>query len=241
MAKLVSVKFYFSTRMWVQNSSKYVGYPSSHYKFRGTILPLPKSKLIWKKSRGYSNTRRRWAAVIICLLAAVPKPSQYPQLLIEHTQLALFPIPDCDNLALSLPNLQQFHTNQTVLLILAYLPALVHWPSTLIFKVVRIDSGLFSHLQLEPLPEVTGIVVESSGEESDLIKQLLLDGYFPDLRHVTLRLEPFIFPWKMGITIPVNDRDPRGPTKDDFNSSSWTRFPGLITFGIRMSGSNWRR
>jgi hypothetical protein len=56
------------------------------------------------------------------------------------------------------------------------------------------ELGLFDGLQ--PLPGVTDLVVENVEWDPQVaIKKLLLEEYFPDLRHLILRLEPFHFLW----------------------------------------------
>jgi len=59
--------------------------------------------------------------------------------------------------------------------------------------------GLFDGLQ--PLPGVTDLVAENvdAAHHVSAIKKLLLEEYFPDLRHLILRLEAFRSFWDEGV------------------------------------------
>ena len=104
--------------------------------------------------------------------------------------------------SLTLPYLQEFHTTKIVPL--KYLPALVHRSSCPLTRITFEltsegrwhEEGLFFH-DLQPLPGVTDLVVENveGVPQVAAIKKLLLEEYFPDLRHLILRLEAFLFFW----------------------------------------------
>jgi len=114
--------------------------------------------------------------------------------------------------SLTLPSLQEFHTN--AMITLKYLPALVQRSSCLLtklrlFKDFGDESPIFDSL-LSPLPGVTNLVVETLDYDPGTISKLLLDGYFPDMRHLTLRLEPFRFLLDSGAISPLLDlKQPR--------------------------------
>ena len=111
--------------------------------------------------------------------------------------------------SLTLPCLQEFRTNEIVLLTPACLPALVHrssCPLTRITVVIPCGTELGSLDDLKPFPGVTDVVLEYLGVGHIMIKKLLLEEYFPDLRHLTLRLQPFICLWHIGIISMLLDR-----------------------------------
>ena len=133
---------------------------------------------------------------------------------IIHRKLKIFgmswesyPLRTTDFLSsLTLPSLQEFHTNAMLTLSPTSLPALVQRSSCpltklRLFKNFGNEKFLFDNLQ--PLPGVTDLVLEALTYEPFVIKKLLLNGYFPDLRHLTLRLEPFRVLLKIGFIIPL--------------------------------------
>jgi hypothetical protein len=108
--------------------------------------------------------------------------------------------------ALTLPSLQEFHTNEWLSLTPAHLPALVHRSSCPLTTITLFEESEVEFVDdLEPLRGVTDLVLE---EYSDpiTVRKLLLEEYFPDLRHLTLRLEPFLDLWRNGILSMVLDR-----------------------------------
>jgi len=113
--------------------------------------------------------------------------------------------------SLTLPCLQELDTDETVLLI--HLPALVHRSSCPLTKLTLThyfeDQLVFDELQ--PLPGVTDLVVGALDVEPEVIKRLLLEGYFPDLRHLTLRSQVFLNLWEMGVIPLLLDRKRRRP------------------------------
>ena len=120
--------------------------------------------------------------------------------------------------SLTLPCLQELHTNEMVLLI--DLPAFVHRSSCPLTRLTLLrdfeDELVFGDLR--PLPGVTDLVVETlrKGCQADRIMKILLEEYFPDLRHLTLRLRPFLFLWDTGfIPLFLNRKrpQPNGPNE----------------------------
>jgi hypothetical protein len=93
--------------------------------------------------------------------------------------------------SLTLPCLQELLFFDVILLI--QLPALVRRSSCPLTKLTLFypPSGeLLPFDDLRPLPGVTDLVVGHWDERPQDIKRLLLEGYFPDLRRLTLRLQP---------------------------------------------------
>jgi hypothetical protein len=116
--------------------------------------------------------------------------------------------------SLTVPCLQEFHTDDMEWLIPAYLPALVHRSSCSLTRITLLEGlSIGSEIldELEPIPGVTGLVLASLGRESAMEK-LLLEEYFPDLRRLTLLLRPFIFLWEEGLVSELLDR--KGPRPD---------------------------
>ena len=103
---------------------------------------------------------------------------------------------------LTLPSLQEFHTNDIDFLTPACLPALVHRSSCSLTRIVIWNvsgSDLETFDGLQPLPGVTDLVLEYLDVESVVVKKLLLEEYFPDLHHLTLGLQSFLYLWHTGI------------------------------------------
>jgi len=125
--------------------------------------------------------------------------------------------------SLTLPSLQELHIYK--LIILTQLPALVRRSSC---PLTRLALSYFSESELSfddlrPLPGVTDLVVERLREgfegRFEGIKRLLLGGYFPNLRHLTLRLQPFWLMWRKGIDIIpllVDCKRPNGSNERKF-------------------------
>jgi len=106
--------------------------------------------------------------------------------------------------SLTLPSLQEFHTN--AMDALTSLPALVQRSSCpltklRLFKYFEGEASILDNLP--PIPGVTDLVMGALTCEPRMIKKLLLDGYFPDLRHLTLRMEPFRLLLETGAIIPL--------------------------------------
>ncbi len=69
---------------------------------------------------------------------------------------------------------------------------------------------------------MTDLVVENLDLGPELIKRLLLKGYFPDLRHLTLRLQAFQVLWASG-DIPLL-LDLKRPRPDEPNEGRLHKF-----------------
>jgi len=114
--------------------------------------------------------------------------------------------------SLTLPCLQKLIIDETVLLTL--LPALVHRSSCPLTKLtLSHDFRCGDELSLDkfqPLTGVTDLVVGDMEKEPAVIQGLLLNGYFPDLRHLTLRFQPFMELWDIGfISLLLDLKRPR--------------------------------
>jgi len=109
---------------------------------------------------------------------------------------------------LTLPCLQELHTNQLVLLTPAILPALVDRSSCPLTSItlsdVRMDESEIL-VDMQPFPGVTDIVVETMSYLA--FKKLFLEEYFPDLLYLTLRLQPFLHLWDKGVIPALLDRN----------------------------------
>jgi len=102
--------------------------------------------------------------------------------------------------SLTLPCLREFKTNELRLLSPPYLPALVHRSScpltTLtLFRNLRGEMGYCDDLQ--PFPGVTDIRLVTA-DDTTFIRRILLQDYFPNLRYLTFRLQPFLYLWGVG-------------------------------------------
>ena len=102
---------------------------------------------------------------------------------------------------LTLPSLEELHTNDWTLLNSANLSAFKlrsSCPLTRITLCTGRYADEFRCPDVHPLPGMTDLVVEHMMREDGLVAKLLLERYLPDLLHLTLRLQPFRFLWKMG-------------------------------------------
>jgi hypothetical protein len=101
--------------------------------------------------------------------------------------------------SLKLPCLQEFHTNRSIFLTPAYLPALMHRSSCPLTSISLFNSDRNSETlhDLQPLPGVTDLILGSPR----IAMRKLLQEYFPDLRHLTIQLSDLDRLWKNG-TIP---------------------------------------
>jgi len=118
--------------------------------------------------------------------------------------------------SLTLPCLKELSINDTALL--THLPALVQRSSCPLTKLILFHVERWVSLdELQPLTGVTDLVVVGMVGGRIVIKSLLLDVYyFPDLRHLTLRFQPFIELWDAGVIPLLLDRkraDERGLDK----------------------------
>jgi hypothetical protein len=100
---------------------------------------------------------------------------------------------------LTLPCLQEVEISNSNL---AQLPALVRRSSCPLTRLTLHDNNHeFPHD--DPLPGVTDLFVESLDlKDSAMTMKFLLDGSFPDLRYLTLQLQPFEVLWNIG-AIPL--------------------------------------
>ena len=89
---------------------------------------------------------------------------------------------------------------------LGQLPALVRRSSCPLTRLTLLHySADLSLDELQPLPGVTDLVIGVC-EDNDAMMRLLLERYFPDLRHLTLRLRPFMVLWNRGVIPLLLDR-----------------------------------
>jgi hypothetical protein len=104
--------------------------------------------------------------------------------------------------SLTLPCL---HTAETDAVTVAHLPSLVHRSSCPLTRLTLWEiSGLPSNLP--PIPGVTDLVLAKVHGDA-MLKELLLNGYFPDLRHLTLPLQAFVVLWKSDVISLLLDRN----------------------------------
>jgi hypothetical protein len=100
--------------------------------------------------------------------------------------------------SLTIPCLQEFHTDDLDLLMPVYHPELMRRSSCPLTRITLLDD-LFGGLEVldewQPIPGVTGLVLESL---DDVVEELLLKKCFPDLCHLTLKLQTFLYLWKNG-------------------------------------------
>jgi len=115
--------------------------------------------------------------------------------------------------SLTLPCLQELDTDEP--LILKHLPAFVHrssCPLTRLTLFIDDDEDDILFRDMQPLSGVTDLVVDALDEgQAVVIKKLLLEGYFPNLRHLTLRLQAFLYLWEKSVIPLLLDRKRRGP------------------------------
>jgi hypothetical protein len=116
--------------------------------------------------------------------------------------------------SLTLPCLQEFHTNELFSLTPTYLPALVHRSSCPLTNITLFEFPMVRPEvldDLKPLRGVTDLVWETLDGHFEFVK-LLLEGYVPDVRHLTLRVESFLLLWSTGVFTKVPDGG--GPLPD---------------------------
>ena len=114
--------------------------------------------------------------------------------------------------SLTLPCLQEVEIFEIIHLI--QLSALVRRSSCPLTKLtfgLYLEQVEYSFDELQPLPGVTDLVVKYwVYDKGDAMIRLLLEGYFPDLRHLTLGLRPFDMLWNIGaIPLLLNRKRPR--------------------------------
>ena len=113
--------------------------------------------------------------------------------------------------SLTLPRLQECHVNELVFLTPTYLPALVHRSSC---PLTRVTFSFFSGTwrdfdDLQPFPGVTELVLINLESQSHTtqIEKLLLEDYFPHMRHLILERDLFLTLWDLGIVSRMLDRN----------------------------------
>jgi len=121
--------------------------------------------------------------------------------------------------SLTAPCLQEFHTNDVIAL--NYLPQRLRQSLTSLTLYHDLNE-LELPYHFASFPGVTDLVVETPGEEDDAIKRLLLEGCFPNLRHLTLRLKSFLSLWEMGVIPLLLDR--KRLQHDQPNESKLSKF-----------------
>jgi len=125
--------------------------------------------------------------------------------------------------SLTLPYLQEVMIYDAISL--KQLPALVRRSSCpLTSLILSLDSAHLPFDELRPssLPGMTDLVIEGWRPDGGAMMRLLLEGYFPDLRHLTLRLQPFEMLWDIGIIPLLLDR--KRPQLDDRNEGRLDKF-----------------
>jgi hypothetical protein len=105
--------------------------------------------------------------------------------------------------SLTLPCL---HAIQTDLSVAANIPALVHRSSCPLSRIAFYENR-WSEFLSRPLPGVTDLVlkpgmhyVDDVASNRALLKKILLEGYFPDLRQLTL--QSYLFPVLVDVVLP---------------------------------------
>lgn len=138
--------------------------------------------------------------------------------------------------SLTLPCLQEFDNDDVFHL--EHLSALVRRSSCPLTRVKFYstssprggDLGLFDRLQ--PLPGVIDLVLDYVDKWGTVVtSKLLLEDYFPDLRHLTLQLAVFKFLWGEGIIPLLLDR-----ARPRLNAASNGRQPKIRVLNRQLDG-----
>jgi hypothetical protein len=106
--------------------------------------------------------------------------------------------------SLTLPCLRAIET-KIDMVVTALLPSLLRRSSCPLTRITILEMKELPS-NLHPLPGVTDLVLEKVYDVS-ILKVLLLEGYFPDLRHLTLPLHSFVMLWEMGVIPMLLDRN----------------------------------
>jgi hypothetical protein len=106
--------------------------------------------------------------------------------------------------SLTLPCLRAIETDIDIM-VTALLPSLLRRSSCPLTRITILKMKELPS-NLHPLPGVTDLVLEEEYDVS-ILKVLLLEGYFPDLRHLTLPLHSFVMLWEMGVIPMLLDRN----------------------------------
>jgi hypothetical protein len=105
--------------------------------------------------------------------------------------------------SLTLPCLRAIETD-IYMEITALLPSLLRRSSCPLTRITILDMVKLPS-DLNPLTGVTDLVLKEVYDVS-ILKVLLLEGYFPDLRHLTLPLHSFIMLWETGVIPMLRNR-----------------------------------
>jgi len=138
--------------------------------------------------------------------------------------------------SLTLPCLQEVEISKNTHLI-TQLPALVRRSSCPLTRLTLYQYHELPFGDLEPLPGVTDLVVKFWKSEGAMMVKLLLEGYFPDLCHLTLQLQPFGVLWDDGL-IPLL-LDLKRPQPDGRNEGRFLKFTVVDQDRISEIGPIW--
>jgi hypothetical protein len=106
--------------------------------------------------------------------------------------------------SLTLPCLRAIETDIDIV-VTAVLPSLLRRSSCPLTRITILEMKELPS-NLHPLTGVTDLVLEEEYDVS-ILKVLLLEGYFPDLHHLTLPLHLFVNLWKTGVIPMLLDRN----------------------------------
>jgi len=107
---------------------------------------------------------------------------------------------------------------------LTQLPALVRRSSCPLTKLTLFLQRVeFPFDEFQPLSGMTDLVVRFwEHGKGDALMRLLLEGHFPDLRHLTLEIQPFKVLWNIGAIPLLLDR--KRPRPDELNGGRLHKF-----------------
>jgi len=159
-------------------------------------------------------------------LISSPHNFSMPPIIHHRLKTLSFPLSDWglapDLLSpLTLPCLQEIEISKGTHLI-NQLPALVRRSSCPLTRLTLYQYHELPFGDLEPLPGVTDLVVKFWISGGETMMRLLLGGYFPDLCHLTLQLQPFRVLWDDGF-IPLL-LDLKRPQPDGGNEGRFNKF-----------------
>jgi hypothetical protein len=106
--------------------------------------------------------------------------------------------------SLTLPCLRAIETD-IAMMVSALLPSFLRRSSCPLTRITILEMKELPS-NLHPLTGVTDLVLEEVYDGS-MLKGLLLEGYFPDLHHLTLPLHSFVNLWKTGVIPMLLDRN----------------------------------
>jgi len=124
--------------------------------------------------------------------------------------------------SLTLPCLEEVEIFEDIHL--TQLPALVRRSSCPLTKLtLHLQRAEFPFDEFQPLSGMTDLVVTFwEYDKGDVMRRLLLEEYFPDLRHLTLGLQPFKVLWNTGAIPLLLDR--KRPRPGELNGGSLHKF-----------------